>query len=379
MEVSWKEEISMPNTLEEQSFLTEQIITYIGNKRKLLPYIEAVIKDIKCSLGKDRLVCADLFSGSGIVARMMKQYSSIIITNDMEDYCKIINDCYLTNKEDLDFDVYSRYKAKLDEACQILHSGVIALNYAPKDDTNIKPGERVFYTTRNAMYIDTAMDFILSEVESSYQKFFIAPLLYEASVHANTSGVFKGFYKNSETGIGQYGGTAENCLERITKEISIKEPVLSNYSAKHLSLQGDTNVIVKGLSDIDIAYLDPPYNQHGYGSNYFMLNTILHHEVSNNISKVSGIPSDWNRSDYNKKATALASMNDLITSLNSRYIVISYNNEGFIEKSEMEKMLKRFGNVKTISIKYNTFRGSRNLKNREKYVDEYLFVLRKAV
>lgn len=373
----------MANVVETQvqsvdPYLTEQIITYIGNKRKLLPYIEAAVKDIQRTTGKSKMVCADLFSGSGIVARMLKPYSSTLITNDMEDYSKIINECYLTNKDDFDDETYQEYKRKLDAYCKKLHKGIIADNYAPKDDANIQDGERVFYTTRNAMYIDTAMTYILKNIEPAYQKFFIAPLLYEASVHANTSGVFKGFYKNSTTGRGQYGGNAQNCLERITSDIEIKKPVLSDSNTKHIALQGDTNEIVKSLQHIDVAYLDPPYNQHGYGSNYFMLNTILHHKLGSNLSRVSGIPNDWNRSNYNKKATVLSSMTSLIKDLDSEYIIVSYNNEGFISRDKMESMLKSYGAVKTISIKYNTFRASRNLQDRSQYVDEYLFILHKG-
>lgn len=358
-------------------YLSEQIITYIGNKRKLLPYIERTIIDICREMDTDRLVCSDLFSGSGIVSRMMKKYSSMIITNDMEDYSKIINECYLTNLDEFDDNLYGLYKNKLDENCQNLHRGIIADNYAPVDDQNILDGERAFYTTRNAMYIDTAMDFIESEIPFDYRKFFIAPLLYEASVHANTSGVFKGFYKNSHTGIGQYGGDGRNALQRILGDISIKKPVLSPYSAEHVSMQGDANTIVSQIPHADITYLDPPYNQHGYGSNYFMLNTILHHRLGDKLSKVSGIPHDWNRSEYNKKASALESMNRLIAGLDSEYIIISYNSEGFITKDEMEDMLMEYGTFKSNEIQYNTFRGSRNLNSRSLYVNEYLFIVHK--
>lgn len=108
-----------------------------------------------------------------------------------------------------------------------------------------------------------------------------------------------------------------------------------------------------------------------------MLNTIVHHRLGENLSKVSGIPRGWNRSSYNKKALALKSMSELISNLDSVYIIISYNSEGFIEKDEMEHMLSTYGNVQIIEIQYNTFRGSRNLNNRSLYVDEYLFVLKK--
>ena len=32
--------------------------------------------------------------------------------------------------------------------------------------------------------------------------------------------------------------------------------------------------IISEMPMLDLVYLDPPYNQHPYGSNYFMLNTI---------------------------------------------------------------------------------------------------------
>ena len=60
---------------ENNEFLTTQIITYIGNKRSLLARIENEIFEVKKEIGKQKLVCADLFSGSGIVARMMKKHS----------------------------------------------------------------------------------------------------------------------------------------------------------------------------------------------------------------------------------------------------------------------------------------------------------------
>ena len=51
----------------------------------------------------------------------------------------------------------------------------------------------------------------------------------------------------------------------------------------------DTNEVIKKLNDLDLIYLDPPYNQHPYGSNYFMLNTIAKNQLGDFISSVSGI------------------------------------------------------------------------------------------
>ena len=68
---------------------------------------------------------------------------------------------------------------------------------------------------------------------------------------------------------------------------------------------------------------------------------------------------------------------EIISNLQSKFVIISYNSEGFITFSEMSEMLKKYGKLKTVEIKYNTFRGSRNLRNRDIHVSEYLFVLKK--
>ena len=82
---------------EHPRYLTEQLITYIGNKRALLSFISAALNRIRCELGKEKLDCLDVFSGSGIVSRLMKSYSSFIAANDREIYAKIIGDCYLSS------------------------------------------------------------------------------------------------------------------------------------------------------------------------------------------------------------------------------------------------------------------------------------------
>lgn len=93
--------------MDNKEFLSEQIITYLGNKRRLLNFIDEEIKKILNELNSDNVVTCDLFSGSGIVARLLKQYSSKLYVNDLEKYSCLINDCYLTNKEDFNEDFYN--------------------------------------------------------------------------------------------------------------------------------------------------------------------------------------------------------------------------------------------------------------------------------
>lgn len=362
--------------MENEKYLTEQIITYIGNKRSLLSFIGNSVELVKQELGKDKLDTFDVFSGSGIVSRFLKQYSDNLYTNDFEDYANTINRCYLTNKSDIDEKELTKWFNYVNEQAITLQSGFITEMYAPKDDNNIKDGERVFYTNRNAKYIDTVRQ-ILESVPEPYKTLLLGPLLYEASVKTNTSGVFKGFYKNSTTKKGQFGGNGKNALGRILADIKLQLPVLSDNNCNVHVLQGDSNIVCKDVPQVDLAYLDPPYNQHPYSSNYFMLNLINNYKKPEEISKVSGIPTDWNKSDYNKKAKALNSLSDLVNNLKAKYVLISFSSDGFISYDEMVNMLNQYGDVRTFDKEYNTFRASRNLHDRDIHVTEYLFLLHK--
>lgn len=378
-QLSFFDDSNNRNVEENEQFLTQQIITYIGNKRSLLDYIGQAVDFVRDELGKDKIDFADVFSGSGVVSRYAKQFANNLYVNDLEKYCNTINRCYLTNKDDVDFDYLKKCLIFIEKQIQTnwISDGFISRLYAPKDDRNIQEGERVFYTTRNAQYIDSARN-ALDLIEEPFKTYLLAPLLYSASVHTNTSGVFKGFYKNSATGIGQFGGDGHNALTRIMGNIKIDMPIFSNFNCHTEVFQMDANKLHMVLPNIDIAYIDPPYNQHPYGSNYFMLNLIDSYIEPKDVSRVSGIPKSWNKSNYNVKKLALPTLFDLCEKLPAKYLLISFNSEGFITHKEMISTMSQLGGVRILEKEYNAFRGSRNLFNREKHVQEYLFLVKKG-
>lgn len=366
------------SVVEEESpaFLRDQLITYLGNKRSLLDLISVGVNEVKLRLSKDKLSILDGFAGSGIVSRFFKQHSSHLISNDLELYSSVIAKCYLSNKSEVDIDLLLDLYEKIiaQSKADRVEYGIVRRNYSPKCDDTIQLGERVFYTASNAIQIDSIRKAI-SVISKEHQHFFLAPLLSAASVHANTSGVFKGFYKNSETGIGQFGGNGRNALTRILKQIELQFPIFSRFESEVDVYTMDTNVLVQELPDIDLAYFDPPYNQHPYGSNYFMLNLILNNVEPEKTSRVSGIPTNWNRSDYNKRQKALFALDSLIENTQASHILISYNNEGFVSTEEFNHVLEKYGKYDIFENQYNTFRGCRNLRNRSTYVTEYLYLL----
>ena len=365
-------------------YLKDQIITYIGNKRKILPYIENSLNRI----GLKNYHFLDLFSGSGIVSRLAKVHGASKITaNDLEHYSSILNKVFLRNEEGdkKEFEEAKEAVMELRNKWETIYNWAgywVTENYAPKDDNNIQPGERCFYTHENAIMIDEYLDFIFDSFSDyGYSKntaeLLLAALLVEASIHTNTSGVFKGFYKNKQ-GIGQFGGEGKNALQRICGKIDPKFPVFCSNKTENIIKKLDASALIDIGDEYDITYIDPPYNQHPYGSNYFMLNLIAKNEKPNEISKVSGIPSDWNRSIYNKKEDGVKTVLKNIEDVKSKYVILSYSSEAFLPIKDMVSELTKIGLITNLQeIDYDVFKGSRNLSNRNNKLQEYLITIRK--
>ncbi len=83
--------------MSNNDYLTSQIITYMGNKRKLLSHIEIEIDKIQNELGKNALTIGEGFTGSGIVSRLLKTKAEQLYVNDIAGYSKTLNECYLSN------------------------------------------------------------------------------------------------------------------------------------------------------------------------------------------------------------------------------------------------------------------------------------------
>ena len=361
---------------ENPEYLTRQLITYIGNKRALLGPISDAVEKVKDRLGKSKLRIFDAFSGSGIVSRLFKGHADLVVSNDLEPYAASISRCFLSNRSEVDLGAISEIVAELNESVEDAPypRGFIEELYSPKDETNITLDDRVFYTNSNARRLDNYRR-LIAELPSRTRETLMGPLLSGASVHTNTAGVFKGFYKDRRTKIGRFGGSGSDALTRIKGQIVLEAPILSNFECDYQVTQEDANSVARRIGDLDLAYLDPPYNQHPYGSNYFMLNLLLSYERPSHISRVSGIPRDWQRSGYNVRAKALPLFRQLVESLDASFLLVSFNNEGFIPSETMYSLLSRFGQVETLATQYNAFRGSRNFNNRSVHVTEYLFLV----
>jgi adenine-specific DNA-methyltransferase len=333
-------------------YLTENIITYIGNKRKLLIEISDVVDDIVKD-NQSFTTCLDAFSGSGIVSRLLRLKGFTVYANDLEDYTLPINRAFLT----LTSDPLTETDYEFLNSVNTTTAPYFSKHYAPKNTTNPDLiNERLFYSNENAVFIDGVLEQI-HHWKQDKKDAVLANLLYKMSKNINTSGVMKGFYNG-------FGGPAGQNLGRILGKIQIDpihyidKPIGGVLQSKAEELYSITN-----CSAVDITYLDPPYNGHQYSSNYHLLNSAVKYDfydpgpTTAKKSKV-GIRKDHNRSEFCYKDRAQVSFETMFKNIQSKYLIISYNNEGILSIKEIEDLLKtNFLDIKIISKDYKKFAG----------------------
>ena len=369
-------------------YLTEQIIAYIGNKRKLLPLIYKAIENAGISPAEN-IKFFDVFSGSGVVARFAKFLGMEVYANDWEYYSYVLNQGFLNfNESDIEkiFGSRAEFESLLNKINSLPDPGednqYISKYYAPKEfdvEQVDYRTERLFYTRENAFAIDKIRNYIEENRSQESEKVFyllLAILIYESATHTNTSGVFKAFHK-------EFGGHGKDALSRIMKKIELHYPVLIDSKAPVHVFQENANELARKVKGIDIAYLDPPYNQHQYGSNYHLLNTIakwdkipapLDLNSKGILKRKAAIREDWinTRSDYCYRDSAEKSFEDLIMNLDARFIFISYSTDGIIPFEKMREICTKRGKLSLVTNEYTTYRGGKQSNKRQNTNIEFI-------
>ena len=373
-------------------FLTEQLIAYIGNKRALLPFLHGVLS--RLAPEPSRAAFLDPFAGSGAVSRLARLMGFAVAANDLEHYSYVINSCHLgVSKSDLD--VLFREKGGLEAVLAELNNlaplreekAYISRHYAPRrtEEADWRT-ERLFYTRENARVIDAVRERIeelypgTPEEEPAFRQkmILLAPLLYEAATHTNTSGVFKACHRG-------FGGHSRDALTRIMAAIVLRPPVLVDSPAPSTVACMDAGEFLSGRS-ADICYLDPPYAVHQYGSNYFMLNSIALWDKlpvseargpDGRLRSKAGIRADWTRtrSEFCYPSTAFDAMQRIVRAADCRWLVVSYSDEGLIGLEELCDLLAGTGSLSINSTGYVKYPGGKQSLDRTTRNQELVLVV----
>jgi adenine-specific DNA-methyltransferase len=370
-----------------RDFLFQQLIPYIGNKRKLLPLVYRSIR----ATGVKGGTFLDLFSGSGVVARLAKVLGFRVIANDWEPYSFEINQCFIKcNHASGKFELLGG----MNRAFQVLNrlepaEGYITTHYCPRDDQSPDPDRvRMFFTRYNGGRIEAIREQIeqwssrgvISRLEKSL---LLAPLIYATSYVSNTSGVFKAYHRG-------WGGRNGTALYRILSRLALVPPVFySNGNQAHRVYCEDALKLVEKLPPVAVAYVDPPYNQHQYGSNYHLLNTVALWDkpqvnpairAGRRTKDKSAIRKDWRqrRSRFCCQGEAEQELFRLIKGLKARFVLLSYSTDGIMLPERLVEILAGFGKVELVAQRYKRYRVSSTRPSPRPHNLEFVLILEKG-
>jgi len=352
-------------------YVFSQLIPYIGNKRKLLHLIAEAVAFTGCCGG----TFVDLFTGSTVVGRWAKRAGYRVIANDWEPYSYEIARGTVALNAPPPFEALGGAERVFEQlnALPPCH-GYVAQHLCPADDEAPDvQRERMFFTQANGRRIDAIREqidawqaaLLLSGDERAY---LLAGLIYAVSYVSNTSGVFKGFHNG-------WGGKTATALYRIRSAMTLAAPILHDNQRENLALRHDARALAPHLGDLGdsdgtIVYIDPPYNQHPYGSNYHVLNTVALWDkppldpcilVDGKTRDKSAIRKDWRterRSPYNSTRTAAAAFTDLVAAIDARWLLVSYSTDGNIPLAGLLATLAARGDLHVFAARYKRYRVS---------------------
>ena len=343
---------------------TEKIyrLNYIGSKFQLLDWIEEQIKEkTGWASFKDKVV-GDLFSGTGIVSYHFRKKGAITVSNDAELYSSIITHAFaLSEYNDTCKSFIEKIQKELDEGKNKV--GYITRNYSPYEEC-----ERMFFTVENAMKIDYISQRISDEnfSENDY-KFVLASLLLSADNVSNVPAV--------------YGCYLKNFKAKATKALKL-EPIHTNkIKCKDGSIVYNKDVVTTSPENkkLNLAYLDPPYNERQYSKNYFPLNMIAlspeEQEKQPPLKGKTGIPENCFLSPFCKKGQVENAFDTIFSNINTEWLFMSYNSESIVSKERLIEIMKEYGEVSVIEKDYKRFKSFEY--NEDTEIKEYLFCLKK--
>ncbi|MDP6838582.1 MAG: DNA adenine methylase, partial [Planctomycetota bacterium] len=272
------------------------MIKYIGSKRRLVPVLGEILER------SGARTALDVFTGTTRVAQEFKRRGAHVTTIDTATYSEILARCYIEADGDT---VHS----------EDLTAALAELNALPGEAgyfTETFCEKARFFQPRNGARVDA----IRNVLERDYRDSWLFPLLLTSLMEAadrvdSTTGVQMAYLKQ--------------WAPRANKPLELRLPELLPGTGR--ALRGDARQLVKSLEPVDLAYLDPPYNQHRYFTNYHIWETLVRWDAPEPYGiaqKRSDARSPETSSPFNRKRELAAALGEVVHDVKARLVMLSY-------------------------------------------------------
>jgi adenine-specific DNA-methyltransferase len=334
------------------------VVKYIGSKRVLVPRIVETILETwhaqsRAATRPPRVL--DLFSGTSRVGHALKRAGCAVVANDHNAYALALARCYVqTDRTDRLVGHASRLIADLNKLAAFL----------PDQPADAPPTGGYFHDTfclqsrffhpSNGRRIDACRDQIAEwaksgQIDAPTESVLLVSLMEAADRVDSTTGLQMAYLKK--------------WAPRAFKPLSLRLPDLvgrpRSGPCTALGLDAHEALTTPEAAACDVAYLDPPYNQHSYLSNYHVWESLVRWDKPEVYGAAcKRIDCRSRKSPFNTRTGALDAMTRLIDAITAPVLVISFNDEGFISRPQMEALLARRGPVEVVASDFKRYVGA---------------------
>lgn len=352
---------------------------YIGNKENILDKIYYIMQ--KHEVKGETFF--DFFSGTTSVAKYFKKLGYQVYSCDIMYLSYCLQKAYIENNEDPLFEGleshipkkmtdYLLFPSPLDKVLTYLNvispiEGFIYNHYTPEGTVNLDC-PRMYFSSENGRKIDA----IRSKIEewknehliTNSEYFILLSCLIETiSFYANISGVYAAFQKKWDP--------------RSVKPLVLRSIETINNKKNNIVYNCNSLDIVPKI-DVDILYLDPPYNARQYLPNYHLVETIAKYD-NPSIRGVTGMREyEGKKSSFCNAKTALRDLEYTARNAVFKYLVLSYNSEGIMSQNDIITTLSRYGDVLFEEFENLRFKSNNNgLSKTKKHIFEQVYILKR--
>jgi len=286
------------------------VIKYLGSKRRLVPALTRIAE------AAGTRTALDLFTGTTRVAQALKHLGTQVTAVDTARYAEVFARCYIESDADaVDIAEIEREVARLD-----------ALPGRPGYVTETFCRRSRFFTPENGARIDAIRD----DIAARHRGTTLEPILLTSLIEAadrvdSTTGVQMAYLKQ--------------WAPRALQPLSMRVPTLLRGGGR--AIRGDAVTLAGTLGPFDLAYIDPPYNQHRYFTNYHVWETLVawdapaHYGVA---CKRADSRDPSTRSPFNSRRTMPAALASVIANVDAALVVVSYNDESWLSADDLVDM-----------------------------------------
>lgn len=302
------------------------MIKYLGSKRTLINHIRQIVGGFG-----DVGTVLDLFSGTSRVGHALKQDGYRVIANDHNQYAYTLGRCYVQADRD-------KVLAQVQQALAVMSKLPPCAGYF----TETFCEKSKFFHPDNGARVDAMREWIASaDLPVDVEAVVLVSLMEAADRVDSTTGVQMAYLK-------QWAARAHN-------EISLRVPAVLPGSGQALNLEAEQAASVAA----DLVYLDPPYNQHSYRGNYHIWESLVRWDKPQVYGKAcKRIDCRSYQSDFNSKKRIHTAMEKVVSRLRCKHIVVSFNNEGFIDRQDMFELLSGHGHVGVVAVDFKRYVGA---------------------